>query len=74
MCAQQRTCQKVDEDFSKQMWSSRIIQTLPLQFPNVILIFRSPLSRRTAISHEKGKRFFEYYCGRTYKVVGKNSM
>ena len=25
---QQRTCQKVDEDFSKQMWSSRIIQTL----------------------------------------------
>ena len=22
------TCQKVDEDFSKQMWSSRIIQTL----------------------------------------------
>ena len=28
LCAQQRTCQKVDEDFSKQMWSSRIIQTL----------------------------------------------
>ena len=26
--AQQRTCQKVDEDFSKQMWSSPIIQTL----------------------------------------------
>ena len=25
---QQRTCQKVNEDFSKQMWSSRIIQTL----------------------------------------------
>ena len=24
LCAQQRTCQKVDEDFSKQMWSSRI--------------------------------------------------
>ena len=23
-----RTCQKVDEDFSKQMWTSRIIQTL----------------------------------------------
>ena len=31
-------------------------------------------SRRTAISHEKGKRFFEYYCGSTYKVVEKNSM
>ena len=28
LCAQQRTCQKVDEDFSKQMWTSRIIQTL----------------------------------------------
>ena len=28
LCAQQRTCQKVEEDFSKQMWSSRIIQTL----------------------------------------------
>ena len=27
LCAQQRTCQKVDEDFSKQMWTSRIIQT-----------------------------------------------
>ena len=27
---QQRTCQKVDKDFSKQMWSSRIIQTLQL--------------------------------------------
>ena len=26
--AQQRTCQKVDEDFLKQMWTSRIIQTL----------------------------------------------
>ena len=25
---QQRTRQKVEEDFSKQMWSSRIIQTL----------------------------------------------
>ena len=47
---------------------------LPLQFSNVILIFRSLLSRRTAISHEKGKRFFEYYCGSTYKVVEKNSM
>ena len=30
LCAQQRTCQKIDEDFSKQMWSSRIIQTLTL--------------------------------------------
>ena len=29
LCAQQRTCQKVDEDVSKQMWSSRIMQTLP---------------------------------------------
>ena len=28
LCAQQCTCQKVDEDFSKQMWSSCIIQTL----------------------------------------------
>ena len=28
LCAQQCTCQKVDKDFSKQMWSSRIIQTL----------------------------------------------
>ena len=28
LCVQQRTCQKVDEDFSKQMWSSRSIQTL----------------------------------------------
>ena len=27
---EQRTCQKIDEDFSKQMWSSRIIQTLTL--------------------------------------------
>ena len=26
LCAQQRTCHKVDEDFLKQMWSSRIIQ------------------------------------------------
>ena len=25
---QQRTCQKVEEDFSKQMWTSRIIRTL----------------------------------------------
>ena len=28
LCKQQHTCQKVDEDFSKQMWSSRIIQNL----------------------------------------------
>ena len=28
LCAQQHTCQKVNEDFSKQMWSSRILQTL----------------------------------------------
>ena len=28
LCAQQRTCQKVDEDFFKKMWTSRIIQTL----------------------------------------------
>ena len=28
LCAQQRTCQKVDEDFQKQMLISRIIQTL----------------------------------------------
>ena len=28
ICARNCTCQKVDEDFSKQMWSSRIIQTL----------------------------------------------
>ena len=27
-CAHSSVCQKVDEDFSKQMWSSRIIQTL----------------------------------------------
>ena len=27
LCAQQRTCQKVDEDLSKQMWSSRILYT-----------------------------------------------
>ena len=26
--AQQRTCQKVNEDFSKQMWLSCILQTL----------------------------------------------
>ena len=26
LCAQQLTCQKVDEDFSKQMWSTFIIQ------------------------------------------------
>ena len=31
MCAQKRTCQKVNEDFSKQMWTSRIIQTLIVQ-------------------------------------------
>ena len=30
LCAQQRTCQKVDEDFLKQMWSSRIIQILSI--------------------------------------------
>ena len=29
LCTQQRSCQKFDEDFSKQMWSSCIIQTLP---------------------------------------------
>ena len=28
LCTQQRTCQKVDKDFSKQMWSSHSIQTL----------------------------------------------
>ena len=28
LCAQQHTCQKVDKDFSKQRWSSCIIQTL----------------------------------------------
>ena len=28
LCPQQLTFQKVDEDFSKQMWTSRIIQTL----------------------------------------------
>ena len=28
LCAQQRTCQKVDEDFSKKMWTSHIMQTL----------------------------------------------
>ena len=28
LCAQKRTCQKVDEDFLKQMWSNLIIQTL----------------------------------------------
>ena len=28
LCAQQRTCQKVDKDFSKQMWLSHIIQIL----------------------------------------------
>ena len=28
LCAQQRTCQKVDEDFFFKMWTSRIIQTL----------------------------------------------
>ena len=28
LCAQQRTCQKIDEYFSKKMWTSRIIQTL----------------------------------------------
>ena len=27
LCAQQRTCQKGDKDFSKQMWSSRIRYT-----------------------------------------------
>ena len=30
LCAQQHTCQKVDKDFSKQMWTSHIIQTLPM--------------------------------------------
>ena len=30
------TCQKVDEDFSKQMWSSRNIQILPFYFYQVI--------------------------------------
>ena len=34
LCAQQRTCQKVDEDFSTQMWTSRIIQTLFSTFKN----------------------------------------
>ena len=27
-CAQQHTCQKVDQDFLKQMWPSHIIQNL----------------------------------------------
>ena len=36
LCAQQCTCQKVDEDFSKQMWTSRIIQTLWNHFKKII--------------------------------------
>ena len=28
LCEQQRTCQKFNEDFSKQMWSSHSVQTL----------------------------------------------
>ena len=28
LCVHQRTCQKVDEDFFKKMWTSHIIQTL----------------------------------------------
>ena len=29
VCGQQCTCQKVDKDFLKQMWTRRMIQTLP---------------------------------------------
>ena len=36
LCAQQRTCQKIDDDFSKQMWSSRIIQNLPGKIKKII--------------------------------------
>ena len=36
LCVQQLTCQKVDDDFSKQMWSSRIIQNLPGKIKKII--------------------------------------
>ena len=39
LCAQQRTCQKVEEDFSKQMWSSRIIQTLKNSMSKIEISF-----------------------------------
>ena len=32
LCEQQPTCQKVDEEFLKQMWTSRIIRTLKIVF------------------------------------------
>ena len=32
--AQQRTCQKVDEDFQREIWTSRVIQTLCILDPN----------------------------------------
>ena len=37
LCAQHRTCQKLDEDFFKKMWTSRIIQTL-----TNLIIFKTP--------------------------------
>ena len=42
LCAQQRTCQKVDEDFLKKMWTSRIIQTLIYKPQAIESKFKSP--------------------------------
>ena len=52
LCAQQRTCLKVDEDFSKQMWSSSIIQTLLLSPPDFQNFRRSCLSWNTFILYQ----------------------
>ena len=48
---QLRTCQKVDKDFSKQTWTSRIIQTLKREIKDKMSNCRS---ERIQIRLEKG--------------------
>ena len=48
-----RTCQKVDEDFSKQMWSSRITQTLTSKrFFHIFVAFPEYLNLKIKVKNK----------------------
>ena len=60
---QDHTCQKVDKDFSKQMWSSRIIQTLSHSFSVGPVILTIPSYFTFTIKEHPRKYFYNETVG-----------